>query len=298
MSRSEIRRRVCPVCGWDESRDTARYSSLCRLGAESGLLSGGEIIAVPKGEWDALQRELAALREQLGQTGAPPQLPAPPADPDLWELALSVPLWSIRPKKDADLPEVVAVPDRWEGRTVERLESAAFQGRQLCQAILPGGLREIGSYAFNSCRNLRQVLLPDSVERLEKYSFGRCSSLEEIHFPAALRQIDSYAFFYCMELKEAALPEGLLELGESAFSGCVGLRRVTLPASLKKMGRAAFYGCSSLEEVVFKGPVETLEEGIFPFCKSLRRVTLPASWQEGREKVAEILPKEVQIEYQ
>lgn len=297
MSKTEMRGHACPVCGWDGSRDFQRYPSLTRLRPEGGLLSQEKMIAVSEREWEALQQELKQLRQGLAQfQGTPRVLMAPPPDPTLWEPARSASFKSIRPKQDAVLPECLTVPAIWAGQPVERLAYAAFQGRNVRQVFLPGGLLEVGEYAFSSCVNLQEITLPSKVRLLGKYSFSRCIDLTWITFSPELKRIDDYAFYYCVKLKAADLPEGLEEVGESAFSSCVELEQMTLPSTLRRIGRAAFYGCKNLEKVVLRGPVEVLEEGIFLFCKSLQRVVIPRSWTDGRERLSKLLPPSVQIE--
>jgi len=126
---------------------------------------------------------------------------------------------------DRDLTQVITVPPGLSGRL-----------------DLPDSVREIGDYAFGSCK-LTGVTLPEGLEVIPWGAFEDCDKLTEIGLPSTVREIDSYAFKGCSALKSIELPEGLTRIGSEAFEGCKALRHLTVPPSVTSIGSEAFEGC-------------------------------------------------------
>ncbi len=74
------------------------------------------------------------------------------------------------------------------------ISSAAFERcKNLSSVTLPEGLLEIGALAFMDCEKLESIDIPDSVQMIDRGAFARCSSLHSVRLPAAA-QVDSSAF--------------------------------------------------------------------------------------------------------
>ena len=61
-------------------------------------------------------------------------------------------------------------------------------------AEIPGGIMEIGNFAFYQCENLQKVILPESVTKIDWGAFWQCSSLETLTTQGNLTEIGESAF--------------------------------------------------------------------------------------------------------
>ena len=89
--------KICPVCGYDQSRDAARYPSLARVRANSALFTAHG--------WEELDRRLSRIEELLARLCAAQGLI--PADlPSAKEKE--------KPREQADFPRQREAPPRTE----------------------------------------------------------------------------------------------------------------------------------------------------------------------------------------
>ncbi len=138
--------------------------------------------------------------------------------------------------------------------------------------VLPDGLTEVPSSAFQNCVNLSTVTLSDEVVSIADGAFSGCSGLQEIFMgekiadigvqafskcpnlvivsiPSSVKRIQASAFVDCPNLAYVILHEGLEEIGEMAFFNCGMLMGIELPSTLREIGSQAFKGCEGLEVV-------------------------------------------------
>ncbi len=76
-------------------------------------------------------------------------------------------------------------------------------GNLVTDLVIPDGVTEIKSRAFQNCTSLKCVTIPSSVERIESSAFYGCSNLETVYFGYGLRFIRKYAFNGCSALESA-----------------------------------------------------------------------------------------------
>ena len=79
-------------------------------------------------------------------------------------------------------------------KSMVRLKLNCFKNSGLEKIIINDNLKVIGSYAFNTCKNLKEVILPEEFLSIEKRAFYKCSSLKKIKIPNSVRIIDDEAF--------------------------------------------------------------------------------------------------------
>ena len=70
--------------------------------------------------------------------------------------------------------------------------------RELTECVIPDGVTDIKSYAFEGCRGLTSVTIPPSVTNIGWHAFSSCSGLKDVYFKG----------------------EGISGISESAFDGC------------------------------------------------------------------------------
>lgn len=79
------------------------------------------------------------------------------------------------------LASEVVVPDQIEGYPVVSIGKKAFLSKKhLRRVILPGGIRQIGEWAFALCSNLTEVCLPVQPVVFGRAAFLDCGKLERI----------------------------------------------------------------------------------------------------------------------
>lgn len=98
---------------------------------------------------------------------------------------------------------------------VVRISDYAFQHDNITSIVLPEGLKSIGDYAFNLCKNLTSIELPDGLTSIGDYAFSGCD-LTSIELPNGLESIGSYAFLKC-NILSVTIPASVLTFADSAF---------------------------------------------------------------------------------
>lgn len=159
--------------------------------------------------------------------------------------------------------------------------------------IISDGVREIGSFAFNSCSNISDVIIPESVivlksnafakcagirtvvangvETIGDYCFEGCTSIENVSF-SSLLNISSHAFSGCSKLSFAEFPSAK-SIGSNAFTGCA-FSSFIVSSSVNEIKSYAFSNCKQLESFVIPNNVRSIETGLFNDCSTLKDVTI------------------------
>lgn len=134
----------------------------------------------------------------------------------------------------------------------------AFEGCTFQSIILPEGIKNIGSNAFMSCKNLESINIPQSVETIGFGAFVYCSNMEIINLPSGnLKTLGGGVFQGCKKLKKLEIPEGVTSIGKkdsgtSFIWDCKELESITLPSTLLNINEELLGKCPSLSEIVVK----------------------------------------------
>lgn len=159
---------------------------------------------------------------------------------------------------------------------IEQIASYAFQNcEELYKVQLPQSVESIGEHAFEWCASLYEMDLPEKIDTIGQYAFNGCESLGSIHVPETVRFIAPYTFIGCAKLSDVQLPKQLVGIGNCAFSNCKSLLNIVFPESLSMLGSSVFEGCAQLSSVTLPGQIKDLESGIFINCVGLKSITLP-----------------------
>ena len=91
-----------------------------------------------------------------------------------------------------------------------------FNGEIANDIVLPDGITNINSRAFQGCSSLTSVTIPNSVKNIGFCAFSDCSSLTSITIPNSATSIDSLAFYKCSSLNDVFIlnPDSLTEESE------------------------------------------------------------------------------------
>lgn len=159
----------------------------------------------------------------------------------------------------------------WESEA--RIESTVFGGNSYIEYVeIPDTVKEIGSYAFASCKNLIEISGMKNITKIGIGAFANCSKLEKIVNLNNVRDIGSAAFLSCTNLKHITI--GAKEIKEMTFANCTSITNISLNTNTETIGRCAFYNCCSLIEVVGDWHIKKLDEEAFFACSSLQEFDL------------------------
>ncbi len=156
--------------------------------------------------------------------------------------------------------------DRWTSR---------FSKKSISNVYVDDGITNIGSSAFDECKDIKTIRLPDGIKEFEYSAFRHCESLHEINFPDSMEQIGEYAFFDCDSLTEIKISNGIKTIEKYTFSCCSNLKTIIFPESLERIEEYAFAVCVSLEEIVLPENLEFIGESSFTTCASLKSIIIP-----------------------
>ncbi len=137
--------------------------------------------------------------------------------------------------------------------------------------ILPDCIKEIGSNAFLTARNLRVAVLPDSITKIGAQAFSECRQLIKMRIPDTVTLIGSGALTGCKALTEFTIPNGIQTVASDTFWGCTALKSVRFPSALRRIEANAFHGCTALLSV--QVPAGTsIADSAFPPQTSIVRI--------------------------
>ncbi len=139
--------------------------------------------------------------------------------------------------------------------SVERIGSSAFSGIQdVASLIIPEGIKEICSFAFEGC-DLERIALPKSIEKLGTSAFRDCKYLKSFDL-GGYSELPDYSLDGCDALSEAAGLENVTRIGKYALSVGADLHSIRLTSSLKSIDEYACLKAASLNRIYFDGTVE------------------------------------------
>ena len=144
--------------------------------------------------------------------------------------------------------ENVAIPDNFDGFSVDSIRDNAFREKDVVSVTIPDSVTYIGSNAFDSCSKLKSVVIGKSVVTISGYAFYNCKSLEKIVIPDSVKKIKESAFYQCENLTSVDFGNSLEEIGYEAFCYCSSLTSVVIPDSVTYIDDDAFFNCDSLTD--------------------------------------------------
>lgn len=151
---------------------------------------------------------------------------------------------------------------------ISAVNSSAFQN---CEALESFTFRttngnNIGSNAFDGCKNLVSVDNMKTVSTIGSKAFAACEKLEEVDV-SRVKKISERAFYGCANLKNVTFVNGKTEnteeIGEAAFDGCTKLETVKFGDDLESILRNAFNGCTNLKTVSIPESVIEIQGSAF-----------------------------------
>ena len=90
-------------------------------------------------------------------------------------------------------------------------------------SVIPDGVTEIGTAAFQNCTGLTAIDIPATVTSVGPLAFYN-TGLTSVTIPESVNQIDDYSFADCANLSSVTLPATTTKINSNAFSGCPALK--------------------------------------------------------------------------
>lgn len=213
--------------------------------------------------------------------------------------------------KDVTIPEKLTVDS--EERTVVRIGSEAFRGKDITSVVIPNSVEELETGVFNGCTSLASVTLSDNLEIIGRGAFRGCESLTSIILPASVKTIKNEAFLDSGLTKIAYCGEGKSQLnlilnvdksgnstGDNGISDCwivafdkdlmflAGYKgefvddEVTLPTEfngeiITHIGGQAFAERDDVTKLSIPEGYEHIRPDAFRECPNLTEIKLPLS---------------------
>ncbi len=95
-------------------------------------------------------------------------------------------------------------------------------------------------------------VIPEGVKNIASGAFECCTGLTGVTIPVSVTEIGSSAFYDCQGLTSMVVPKGVSAIASNTFIGC-GLKSIYLPESITEIRGFAFSGCNALTDVYFGG---------------------------------------------
>lgn len=189
----------------------------------------------------------------------------------------AIPLEAFSINNNASRLYNLVLPDK-----LKAIGHQAFIGQSLSGSlIIPEGVRKIGDYAFENCKNLTGTLsLPSTLEVIGDQAFSECGFTCELLLPQNLKKLGYWAFNECGGFYGSLiLPEGLSKIEDQVFNFCEHLTGdLKIPRNVKAIERWAFNNCFGLNgRLTLPDGLEIIGDNAFDRCKFRGPLVLPST---------------------
>ena len=158
---------------------------------------------------------------------------------------------------------------------VEYIANGAFSDSAAEEIIVPDGVKEIKSGAFERAERLKQIKLPSSLKEMGYNVFMGCTALQQVEFGKGITVLPEDTFYGCSELMQVTLPSTLKTIEANAFAMCKKLQQMDIPAGVTSISDRAFIGCSGLQKInVASANTAYKTSGGVLFTKDMKKLLL------------------------
>lgn len=172
------------------------------------------------------------------------------------------------------------------------------------EVVIPEGVTEIGSWAFDGCASLCSVVFPGTMEVIGSYAFDGCTSLDHVDLPDGVRSVGTKAFgdkrCFCGYQTDTAVAlsaagyafvdpqvssvlslmakEDETSVRVISVADCdASVTEVVIPDIVCVIGSKAFQDCAELTSVMIPQSVTNIGSYAFSKCAALKSLTLPGN---------------------
>lgn len=162
-------------------------------------------------------------------------------------------------------------------KKLTEIPAEAFKSTNLYSVVIPNSVINIGSSAFEECKQMTNIVFGEKLASIEKNCFKNCIRLKSVTFPASLTSIGSGAFQNCYSLENANFGSGITSIEQSAFCDCYNIEDIYLPDNLSIVSKSTFKSNSSRNIVVIGQNTTTLNASCFNSTKPAKVLVVPKS---------------------
>lgn len=177
------------------------------------------------------------------------------------------------------------IPSEIEGLPVTKIAPYAFANRgTLTEVVLPNGLLEIGTYAFQYT-GIEGITIPESVTIIGNYAFTYTSKLKEIKYNAINISSATGVFAYSSSSVEAGVPivatigSQVVRIPSYFFQSASKITDVVFEetSSLTTIGSSAFASMTTIKQLILPDSVKTIESYAFQSMSYLETINIPVN---------------------
>lgn len=109
--------------------------------------------------------------------------------------------------------------------------------------VIPEGVKEIGTAAFEGCTRLQSVTLPESVTKISYDAFYGCKKLQSVVIPEGVTEIEQDAFGECTRLQSVTFRDREDAVGievDCVFGNCCNITNVVIPKCIARIALVLF----------------------------------------------------------
>lgn len=148
--------------------------------------------------------------------------------------------------------------------------------------VIPGAVKEIGSYAFEDCDGIIYLTISQNVEKIDGGAFQNNTYIDTVTFKTLDIACGTKIFTGCL-LMNVVFPQGVTEIPKNLFS-CGGFnadRTVTIPSTVTKIGDNAFGGeansVTTVTRILFEddSQLATIGDKAFAYCTAIETFDMP-----------------------
>ncbi len=172
----------------------------------------------------------------------------------------------------ANCAENVVIPDG-----VTEIETQAFESsRHLLSVVIPKSVEKIGCGAFCDCESLSSVTVLGNITEVGYAAFRNCNienlSLACLNIKNGLAVENGKVLYFTKPAEKVVIPEGVEKIENSAFSECRTLLQVVICDGVCEIGGSAFSYCSRLTSVAFPKSLKKIGDWSFVDCTGLKTI--------------------------
>lgn len=212
--------------------------------------------------------------------------------------------------ESGEIQENLYIPSYLNGYPLTKIQADAFESNMnLKNVIIPKTVKEIGQWAFSSCKNLVGIKIDEdsALTKIGKQAFYGCSNLDNITIPDTVIEIGVGAFdrtiwydkkpygelyinnvlySYKGEMPEntnIVIKEGTISIVAECFYNKKNLVNIEIPDTVVYIGDRAFYTCTGLTSIELPNSVTYMGEDVFSGCNNLTSVKLSDNLKEIKD---------------
>lgn len=212
--------------------------------------------------------------------------------------------------ESGEIQENLYIPSYLNGYPLTKIQADAFESNMnLKNVIIPKTVKEIGYWAFSSCKNLVGIKIDEdsALTKIGKQAFYGCSNLDNITIPDTVIEIGFGAFdrtiwydkkpygelyinnvlySYKGEMPEntnIVIKEGTISIVARCFDNKKNLVNIEIPDTVVYIGDYAFDDCTGLTSIELPNSVTYMGEEAFSGCNNLTSVKLSDNLKEIKD---------------